>query len=153
MRAIVAALVLVACGGAPRPTPTPHPLTRPTSVPVASASAAPASVDPLASFETIGKESLEAWPGTREVGRQEGAAKDGLKVTITASSDTCARAFVRATGVVSASMTNGTTTLSESKGDAIVLASKGPICVRKGETLTITVQGDARARLLVRQAP
>ncbi len=109
-------------------------------------------VDPLPSFEVLGKESLERWPGTRECGRQEGVAKDGLKIVMTAAADTCVRAFVRATGSVSGTIAT-TATLADGKGDAIVLGSKGPVCVRKGETITVTVLGDARARVLLRQSP
>lgn len=111
------------------------------------------AVDPLASYERIAAESLEQWPGTREGARQEGAAKDGLRVTLTATQDTCVRAFVRATGAVTATLSKATTTLAEGKGDDVTLGAKGPVCVRKGDAITVTVLGDARARVLVRQSP
>lgn len=110
-------------------------------------------VDPLPSFEVIGRESLLQWPGTREGARQEGLAKDGLKVVVTATADTCVRAFVHATASVSVTLANSTTSLAEGKGNALALGGKGPVCVHKGDVLTVSVQGDARARVIVRQSP
>ncbi len=156
---------LVACGGPVKQPRATHPLTH--QAPSASASAALLPPpDPLVSFDAIAADSLEQWPGTREAGRQEGLAKD-LQVTLSAQQDTCVRAFVRATAIVEAKLSKANdstsassapagqheTVLAEAKGDTIALGAKGPVCVRKGDVIVVSVQGDARARVILRQSP
>ena len=148
----LALLALAACGpAAPRPRPQ-QPLTRPTSAPVASAAPA-APADPLGSYEALAADSLVEWPGTRDAAHKDGDAKEGLRVSLTAEADTCARAFVRATGDVTVTLAKGAVVLASGKGAAVTLGAKGPVCVRKGEELVVTAQGDARVRVLLRASP
>jgi len=81
--------------------------------------------------------------------------KDPLTIDVPpAPVDTCVRVFVRAVTPVQARLVGkGGALLADGKGLDVTLGSKGPVCVRKGEPLVITVEGDARVRVLLRSSP
>ena len=81
--------------------------------------------------------------------------KDTLSIDVpSATADTCVRVFVRATAPVSAKLVGkGDAVLAEAQGIEVTLASKGPVCVRKGDPLRVALSGESRVRVLVRSSP
>jgi hypothetical protein len=92
-------------------------------------------------------------PGMREVRRVDVdvAKTASVSVPTSAQVDTCTRVAVRTLGKVRARLIGPAGVLAE----GLTLAERGPVCVRKGEALTVELSADepARARVVIWVSP
>jgi hypothetical protein len=158
-----AAALAAACAGAPEPAraplaPVDAGALRAAPGPVdAGREAAPA--DPLPSLEALAQGAARSAPGMREVLRRElDAPAEATRIElVVAAADTCLRVRLVAAAPLRATLETGTgATLAETPASAdVMLGERGPVCVRRGERVTLVVapREPARVRFVAWASP
>jgi len=128
-----------ACGMAVRATPAGAPAVRSEvdAPPPAADSGTPAR------FDSIVARGPSIAPGMREVARRESFG-ERVEIVRAEQRDTCVRVAFEAVAPVTARLVDGTGTVLATTSVAGVeglLGEKGPVCVRKGEALSVLVEG------------
>jgi hypothetical protein len=133
-------LLACACGMAARTMPAGVPAVRRET----AASPPESDAVPVANrFESIEARGPSIAPGMRAAVRRESTGEK-IELVRAEQRDTCVRVAFEATVPVVAKLVDGTDrTLAETGTASIdgVLGEKGPICIRKGETLSVLVNG------------
>jgi len=129
-------LLACACGMAARATG--HPTATPPAPPEASAATPGPNL-----FESIEARGPSIAPGMHQVARQEST---GEKVELVRADqqDTCVRVAFEAAVPVLAKLVDGANRALATTGSAAVegvLGEHGPVCIRKGEALSVAVDG------------
>lgn len=141
------AIVLAGCGA----EPTPPPSVARTSVRDGGLDAARDGAIDAGESNVIDPAHLA--PGMREVVKSEIAvATSGAQVAIpiSADADVCVRVAVRPTNVRARLMSKGGLL-----GEGPTIGEKGPVCVRKGDALTVelTAEAPTKANVIVWSSP
>jgi hypothetical protein len=132
-------LLACACGMAARTTPAGVPAVRPET----GASPPTPSVPVANRFESIEARGPSIAPGMRAAVRRESTGEK-IELVRAEQRDTCVRVAFEATVPVAAKLVDGSDRALAETGTASidgVLGEKGPICIRKGETLSVLVNG------------
>jgi hypothetical protein len=96
-------------------------------------------------------------PGMRQAVERESRAGDRVELLRSAAVDTCVRVAFEGPGPVLARLTDSTgATLAETRAPAVTgaLGDRGPVCVRKGDSISAGADGAAgRVRWIVWSSP
>jgi hypothetical protein len=132
-------LLACACGAAVRPTaPSPVGVTPP---PVASGHETETSAATSAAFDALAARGATVAPGMHEVARKEGTSVDLVKAD---ARDACVRVAFESAAPVTAKLVDASgNALASLDAPATegVLASRGPVCVRRGEVVHGIAEG------------
>jgi hypothetical protein len=139
-----------ACASSASPSAAAPPASAPAPVPSsipASASTAPAA-PALPSFDALASRVTTLAPGMREVSRGDltSEALPPTHLVVRAdTADTCARVALAAEPAVRVSLTDGRGDVLAQAGSLAdgAIAAHGPVCVRKGDTITLNVEATA----------
>jgi hypothetical protein len=128
-----------ACGMAARATPAGAPPVR------SEVDASPPAADaaPQTRFDSIVMRGPSIAPGMREVARRDSFGEK-IEIVRADQRDTCVRVAFEAATPVAAKLVDGTGTvlaMTSVAGADGLLGEKGPVCVRKGEALSVLVEG------------
>ena len=96
------------------------------------------------SLETLAARAEQVAPGMREVARGESPVPASIPIP-ELGADACIRALLGANSpVVAALVTDAGSILAITRAEALVtLDARGPVCLRKGNSARIEVQGQA----------
>lgn len=113
---------------------------------------AEAPVDPL--VELAASQDRIA-PGMREVQRRHLELRDGGQIELPAPTvDTCFRVAFAAKELVEVSFVDGSgASLAEARGTSPRLGPRGPVCVRAGQTSTLSLRGAGAVDALIWASP
>ncbi|MGO9838438.1 MAG: hypothetical protein ACLP1X_30015 [Polyangiaceae bacterium] len=125
-------LLACACGMAAKAKPADAP-----------APPSPTATDAPNRFESIVRLGPSIAPGMRLVARRESAG-DKIELVRADEGDTCVRVAFEAAAPIVAKLVDGTDKIIATSGAAAaegLLGERGPVCIRKGEVLNVTVDG------------
>lgn len=135
-------LLLLALLGACGAEPPPRPVVAQARIRDAGAVAPVVDAgDPLA------VEPASLAPGMREVVKADISTSKNFEIPTEA--DTCVRVAVRSLSPVKVKLSSKSGTTFEGS----TIGEKGPVCVRKGDALTLDVTTDAKTRVVVWASP
>lgn len=153
----VLAILLAGCGAEPS---TPPAVARTV---VRDASADVSRDSAIEGFDPLAIDSSHLAPGMREVIKSDIAvASSGASVAIpvNADADVCVRVAVRPISIrarltVTQTAPSGGLAKGGVLGEGPTIGDKGPVCVRKGDALTVELASDApvKARVMVWSSP
>jgi hypothetical protein len=154
-RGLVVLVTAVACGGArPAPVAEHRPHVAPSASVASSASSAPAGPTPMDRLDALAHKDA---PGTRELLRRDVASTGSAAVELGAEDkDTCLRVFVLADFPAKVTLdSKGRELVSGQARDSaeLLLAPRGPVCVRRGEAPVLHIEGTGTAHVIVRASP
>jgi hypothetical protein len=146
MKRAFLALSLVACGAEPPPRPV---VARATLY-----DAGPQAPAPIDAGDPLAVDPASIAPGMREIVRSEIAVSrdaTSIAVPISSEADTCVRVAVRSLSPVRVKLAAKSGLL----GEGTTIGERGPMCVRKGDALSLELSADepARARVFVWSSP
>jgi hypothetical protein len=132
----------------PEAKPAPPPPLATPPVPSASASTAPSATADLPGLDDLAALGPSVAAGMREVARGEIVAAGGAVergVVQAGPADTCIRLALAAQPPIRAWLTDGRGDRLAEVNDATrtLLAPSGPVCARKGDTITVHVEAHA----------
>ena len=144
MRALALGLVAVAACGGSRAAPAPPPHPAPSAA--IDAGASDVAVDALPTLADLAARAPEAAPGMRELLRGESTHGEVLHG---ASTDTCVRlAFASSQPVaVHLESSTGAPLASVDASLGAVVPTRGPACVRRGDSVGVSFDGASAARV------
>jgi hypothetical protein len=167
--AVAFVLLACACGAAMRQSRVPEPQASQASedAPDLAADAGGRSPDDASDRDRRGQpdrgfSSLEAAaaslaPGMRQAAERESRAGDRVELIRGAATDTCVRVAFEGPGPMLARLTDSAgATLSETRAPAVTgaLGDRGPVCVRKGDSISASADGAAgRVRWIAWSSP
>jgi hypothetical protein len=116
--------------------------------PVLHAEADAGAAEPLAAFEDIATGADKLAPAMREIGRDEKSGEKSVVAEILRTDkDACVRLSFAATTELRAVLEDQSGVLAETKSKTGALGERGPVCIRKGNTIRARFEGDGAIRV------